>query len=309
MSVTAPPAGQGRSPARFVPIGIALVALAALIVLPRLASGAPASEAGHRPATGANGAVITRALPPFPDRAPEPVWGSNVKTTVTLQQPLESMPPGAPYVFRVTELEMEPGAKIFEHRQLGVGAHLVVRGAITIEDLERGASATYRTGQAYFEGLEPLHRAENGGGEANRILMFDVLSASRGFDGQQRFTAEGRHNEGEVRSGPYVQIPLTDLPAGPLMLRVTEMAFGPKAKTETHARLGPTIFYVQEGTATIRKDWDNSSQTYGTNGYFYESGREPFILENKPNRPATFVAVEILPASVGDGPSTVLADD
>jgi len=42
---------------------------------------------------------------------------------------------------------------------------------------------------------------------------------------------------------------------------------------------------------------------------FYESGREPFILENKPARPATFVAVEILPASVGDGPSTVLADN
>ena len=138
--------------------------------------------------------------------------------------------------------------------------------------------------------------------------MFDILPASRGFDGQQRFTSEGRHNEGEVRSGPYVQIPLRDLPDGPLMLRVTEMAFGPKAKTETHARLGPTIFFVQEGTATVRKDWDNSSATYGTNGYFYESGREPFILENKPARPATFVAVEILPASIGDGPSTVLAD-
>ena len=76
------------------------------------------------------------------------------------------------------------------------------------------------------------------------------------------------------------------------MLRVTEMSFGPKAKTDTHVRLGPTIFYVQEGTATVRKDWDNSSATYGTNGYFYESGREPFILENKPARPASFVAVE-----------------
>ena len=93
------------------------------------------------------------------------------------------------------------------------------------------------------------------------------------------------------------------------MLRVTEMAFGPKAKTETHARLGPTIFYVQEGTATVRKDWDNSSATYGTNGYFYESGREPFLLENKPARPATFVAVEILPAVIGDGPSTILAEN
>jgi hypothetical protein len=93
-----------------------------------------------------------------------------------------------------------------------------------------------------------------------------------------------------------------------LMLRVTSLAFGPKAKTEPHVRLGPTIFYVQEGTATIRKDWDNSSQTYGTDGYFYESGKEPFILENKPNRPARFVSVEILPVSIGDGPSTVLFD-
>jgi hypothetical protein len=63
---------------------------------------------------------------------------------------------------------------------------------------------------------------------------------------------------------------------------------------------------VQEGTATVRKDWDNSSVTYGTDGYFYENGKEPFILENKPARPARFVAVEILSASVGDGPSTVL---
>ena len=72
------------------------------------------------------------------------------------------------------------------------------------------------------------------------------------------------------------------------MLRVTDMAFGPKAKTDIHTRLGPTIFFVQEGTATVRKDWDNSSTTYGTDGYFYESGKEPFILENKPARPARF---------------------
>ena len=225
-----------------------------------------------------------------------------------MQQNLDAMPPDPPYIFRVTELEMEPGARIFEHRQIGVGAHIVTRGAITIEDLDHKTSAVYRPGQAYFEGLEPLHQAVNASGETNRILMFDILPASRGFDGQQQFTREGRHNEGEVRSGPYVQIPLRDLPQGPLMLRVTDMEFGPKAKTEPHVRLGPTIFFVQEGTATIRKDWDNSSNTYGTNGYFYESGKEPFILENKPARPARFVAVEILPVSVGTGPSTVPFD-
>ena len=306
MSVSSAPATRSRFPTAAIPVIIALVALAGLLLLPRLANGTgPAASTSH----GSSGAASARALPPFRSRAPGPVWGTNVKTRVPLQQRLDQMPPGAPYTFRVTELEMEPGAKIFEHRQIGVGAHIVVRGAVTIDDLDHGTSATYQPGQAYFEGLEPLHRAQNDGREANRILMFDILPASRGFDGQQRFTSEGRHNEGEVRSGPYVQVPLRDLPDGPLMLRVTEMAFGPKAKTETHARLGPTIFYVQEGTATVRKDWDNSSATYGTNGYFYESGREPFILENKPARPATFVAVEILPAAIGDGPSTILADN
>jgi quercetin dioxygenase-like cupin family protein len=306
MSASAAPARQRRSSVALVPIVIALLALAGLLLLPRLASSASGSTSGGR---GGEGGESARSLPPFPTRAPGPVWGNSVRTRVSLQQPLDQLPADAPYVFRVTELEMEPGAKIFEHRQLGVGAHVVVRGAITIDDLDHGTSATYQPGQAYFEGLEPLHRAHNGGTTANRILMFDILPASRGFDGQQRFTSEGKHNEGEVRSGPYVQVPLTDLPVGPLMLRVTEMSFGPKAKTDTHVRLGPTIFYVQEGTATVRKDWDNSSATYGTNGYFYESGREPFILENKPARPASFVAVELLPASVGDGPSTILVDN
>jgi quercetin dioxygenase-like cupin family protein len=305
MSVSAPPAPRTQLPAFVVPVIIAVVVLAVLIVLPRLAGGEPEGVTSPRaPVSGGK----AHAIPPFPTRAPAAVWGSNVKTRVPLQQTLDRLPEGAPYTFRVTELEMEPGARIFEHRQIGVGAHIVVRGAITIDDLDHGTSTTYQPGQAYFEGLDPLHQAQNAGRDANRVLMFDLLPASRGFDGQQRFTSDGRHNEGEVRSGPYVQIPLRDLPSGPLMLRVTEMAFGPKAKTEPHVRLGPTIFYVQEGTATIRKDWDNSSNTYGTNGYFYESGKEPFILENKPARPATFVSVEILPASIGDGPSTIQAD-
>lgn len=304
MSVSAEPATRSRFPTALVPVVIALVLLAGLLLLPRLATSDGAGPAAARGSSGA-GSV----LPPFPTRAPGPVWGSNIKTRVLMQQPLDRMPASAPYTFRVTELEMEPGARIFEHRQIGVGAHVVVRGAITIDDLDHGTSATYQPGQTYFEGLEPLHRAQNDGREANRILMFDILPASRGFDGQQRFTGEGRHNEGEIRAGPYVQVPLRDLPDGPLMLRVSELSLGPKARSETHARLGPAIFYMQEGTATVRKDWDNSSATYGTNGYFYESGREPFILENKPARPATFIAVEILPAAIGDGPSTILAEN
>ena len=238
-----------------------------------------------------------------PARA-NPTQSSNgVTTSILLQQPIERMPDGAPYVMRVTELEMEPGTKIFEHRQLGVGAHVVVRGTIAIENLETGQTLVHRAGEAYFEGLEPLHRAENVGSETNRVLMVDVLSASRGFDGAQQFTGRGRHNEGELRSGPYVQVPLGALPAESLMLRVSRLSFDPKAKTAEHTRLGPTMFFVQEGTATVRKEWANSSMTYGTNGYFFEAGNEPFILENKPATPAQFLAVELLPASLGDGAS------
>lgn len=305
--MSAPPNPTPRStPSEtLIAVSIAVVVLAILMLLPSLGGEAVSAAAAHN-----GSAAGQRNVPPVPDRpGSASVWGKDIRLNVAMQQPLDPMPPDAPYIFRVTELEMEPGAKIFEHRQLGVGAHLVVRGSITIENLDNGTSATYGVGQAYFEGLQPLHRAQNDGTEPNRILMFDILSGSRGFDGQQQFTAEGKHNEGEVRSGPYVQIPLRDLPSGPLMLRVTDLAFGPKAKTEIHTRLGPAIYYVHEGTATVRKDWDNSSDTYGTNGYFYESGREPFLLENKPARPARFVSVEILPASIGDGPTTVPFED
>jgi quercetin dioxygenase-like cupin family protein len=279
-----------------------LVALVGFAVLER--APAPAQRGA---ASAVSGAGLRR--PPNPPSGPSaPVSGRDVKLAVPFQQVLDRLPDGAPYVMRVTELEMEPGTRIFEHRQLGVGVHLVIRGSMTIENLDARETATYRAGQAYLEGLGPLHRAENTGPEANRVLMVDLLSARRKFDGAQEFTANGRHNEGELRSGPYVQIPLDELPPEPLMLRVTEMRFGPKAKTEEHIRLGPAIYFVQEGTATVRKDWDNSSMTYGTNGYFFESGREPFILENKPATPAVFIAVELLPASLGDAPSTVPTD-
>ncbi|MDP8924190.1 MAG: hypothetical protein M3O34_15105 [Chloroflexota bacterium] len=283
-------------------IGVGVLAL--LIARPGLPL---ASSARSAPATR-QVSVYGVSVPPFPNRPTGPAWDKNVAVTVPLQQVLERLPEGGPYVMRVTELEMEPGTRIFEHRQIGPGAHVVLDGEITIEDIQAGSVATYRAGQAYYEGMDWLHRAVNRGIEANRVMMVDILPASRGFDGQQQFTERGRHNEGELRSGPYVQIPLTELPESPLMLRVTDMEFGPKAKTEEHVRVGPSIFYVAKGTATIRKDWDNSSATYGTNGYFFESGQEPFILENKPARPARFIAIELLPASLGDAPSTIPTD-
>ncbi len=285
-------------------VGGLLIGLGTLAAwqLPQLAS----THRERAPApVGAGPSGVGRQIPPFPAGSPARAWGSDVKVRTIFQQPIDHVPESPPYVLRVTELEMEPGARIFEHRQLSTGTHLVVRGLMRIEDLDRGATSSYRSGEAYFEGLGPLHRASNPGTQMNRVLMFDLLSASRGFDGTQQFTATGRHNDGGIRSGPYVQTPLSELPAGPLMFRVTELSFGPKAKTREHVRLGPGLYFVQEGTATIRKDWDNSSMTYGTNGYFFESGREPMILENKPAAPAKFIAVELLPVSLGDAPSSV----
>jgi quercetin dioxygenase-like cupin family protein len=306
MSVPAASVGGRRCGSLIVPVLIACVALAVLLLLPRLGqSEAPAaSTVRSSAATG-----TTRSVPQFPNRAPASVWGSAIDAKVRFQQAIDRMPEGGPYVFRVTELEMEPGTRIMDHRQLSAGAHVVVRGDITIDDLDHGTSATYGAGQAYFEGLDWLHRAVNAGSGANRVLMFDLLPASRGFDGTQQFTDRGRHNEGELRSGPYVQVPLDELPAGPLMLRVTDLNFGPKAKSVEHVHVGPTLFFVQEGTATVRKNWNNSSTTFGTNGYFFESGREPYILENKPASPAHFISVEIVPASIGNGPTTIPTED
>jgi quercetin dioxygenase-like cupin family protein len=282
---------------------VATVAVTGLFGLALFARPSESRPAGRGVLAAQAGAV--RQPPIVPNSSPRRAWGDDIKVRVPFQQPIDRLPDGAPYVMRVTELEMEPGAKIYEHRQLGVGAHVVVRGSMTIENLDSGEAKTYESGQAYYEGLGPLHRAENRGPQMNRVVMVDILPASRGFDGTQEFTAPGRHNEGGLRSGPYVQIPLGELPPGELMLRVSDMTFGPKAKMVEHTRLGPAIFFVQEGTATVRKDWDNSSQTYGTDGYFFEDGREPLILENKPAKPARFLAIELLPTSVGDQPSTV----
>lgn len=237
--------------------------------------------------------------------APGVAWGPNVRSRVLLQQDIDALPTTDALNLRITELEMEPGTRIFEHSQIGPGAHVVVRGEITVEMAEGGRAERYQEGQAYFEGIGPLHQAVNQGPRTNRVLMFDMLPAARGFDGTQRFTARGRHNAGELRSGPYGQVPLSALPPGPLMLRVSELRFGPKAKTVEHTRLGPVVFFVAEGSAHIRKDWANSSLTHGTDGYAFETGSEAFILENKPAVPARYLSVEILPRSVGNGPSTV----
>src|SRR5690242_19458931 len=112
MSVPAASVGGRRGGSLVIPILIACIALAALIFLPRLgqsdAASVPTARTG--PAAGAGTAATTaRAIPPFPSRAPGPVWGQAVDATVRFQQAIDKLPDGAPYAFRVTELAMEPG--------------------------------------------------------------------------------------------------------------------------------------------------------------------------------------------------------
>jgi quercetin dioxygenase-like cupin family protein len=222
---------------------------------------------------------------------------------VLIQHTLDRVPEGA-LLLRLTELEMEPGARIFEHRQLGPGVHLVHRGSITVADSDTGQVDTYQAGQPYYFGMDPLRSFANNGSGPNQVLLADLVPQARGFDGNQAFTDRGRHNEGEVRAGPYVQYQLTTLPQGPLMMRVTEINFGPKSKTLEHTRMGPVLFRVEQGGLTIRKEAQLNMMTYGTNGYFFDPGTEPLVLENKPASPMKVLMFEVLPASIGDGPST-----
>jgi quercetin dioxygenase-like cupin family protein len=233
------------------------------------------------------------------------VYTNAVEGKVLFQKALDRVPEGA-LLLRLTELEMEPGARIFEHRQLGPGVHLVHRGSISYTDVESQQTETYQSGQVYYEGMDPLHAVANNGQVANRVLMADLVPRDRGFDGNQAFTERGKHNEGEVRSGPYVQYKLDDLPEGPLMMRVSEIKFGPKSKTVEHIRMGPALFRVEQGGLTIRKEDSLQMMTYGTDGYFFDAGAEPLILENKPPSPMRVLMFEILPASLGDSPSTRL---
>jgi hypothetical protein len=231
------------------------------------------------------------------------VYTNAIEGRVIFQQPIDRLPEGA-LLMRLTELEMEPGSRIFEHRQLGPGAHIVHQGSISVTDTTTKQTETYQPLQTYYVGMDPLHEEKNNGTTPNRVLMAELVPQSRGFDGNQAFTDRGKHNDGEVRSGPYVQLPLANTPEGPLMLRVSEIKFGPKSKTVEHLRMGPTLFRVEQGGLTIRREALLHMFTYGTNGYCFDAGLDPLVLENKPASPMRVLMVEVLPTSLGDGPST-----
>jgi quercetin dioxygenase-like cupin family protein len=239
------------------------------------------------------------------------LWnGSGLDARVLFQREVDRLP-DAPHMLRVTELEMAPGASIDPHSHLGPGVQVVLSGAVTVIDSQTSESSVYEPTAAapfpvYYSGLTTRYSIENRGPTGNRLFMTEILPRSRGFLGNQQFDMEGvTHNQGGVRSGPYVQVPLERLPEGPLMVRVSQIDMGPKAFTPEYTRPGPGLFLIVSGQATFRRQADLVITTNGAGGYFFEDGSAPTILENKPNSPNRIVAIEFLPASLGTQPSTM----
>jgi quercetin dioxygenase-like cupin family protein len=240
---------------------------------------------------------------------PADLWdGSGLDVKVLLQQEIDRLP-AAPLMLRVTELEMEPAAGVDPHTHLGPGVQVVLSGQFTTIDAATGRSTLFDSTATpfpvYYSGMVHKYSTENRGPDWNRLFMAELLPRNRGFLGNQQFDSEGVHNHGGVRSGPYVQLPLERLPDGPLMVRVSQIDLGPKAKTPEYTRPGPAIFYVVSGQATFRHQAQLQIATQGAGGYFADDAAEPVILENKPITPARLLAVEFLPASLGKQPSTV----
>jgi quercetin dioxygenase-like cupin family protein len=253
---------------------------------------------------------IMKPPTPQPGKA-VPLWDrSGLKAQQLFQQEIDALPEG-PHMLRVTELEMAPDSTIDPHTHLGPGVQVVLSGAFTVKDEQSGAEKVYATSQdtpfpVYYTGLNWRYSTANRAPQDNRLFMAEILPQSRGFLGNQKFDREGgTHNSGGIRSGPYVQVPLQALPEPPLMVRVTLIDMGPKAKTPEYTRPGPALFFVVSGQGTFRNQDKLGIQTTGAGGYYVEDGAEPSILENKPITPNRILAVEFLPASLGKQPSTV----
>jgi len=206
---------------------------------------------------------------------------------------------------------MAPGATIDPHFHLGPGAQVVLSGAFTVVDPQTSAPEVYESTPTtpfavYYTGLNTRYSTENRSAASNRLFMTEILPRNRGFLGNQQFDSDGvTHNQGGVRSGPYLQVPIDRLPDSLLVVRVTQIDMGPKSKTPEYTRPGPGLFCVASGQGTFRRQAALSIVTNGAGGYFFEDGSEPIILENKPITPNRIVAVEFLPASLGKQPSTV----
>jgi quercetin dioxygenase-like cupin family protein len=241
---------------------------------------------------------------------PVELWDKDgLDRKLLFQQEVDRLPE-SPHMLRVTELEMSPGASIDPHTHLGPGVQVVLKGAFTSIESATGRTEVYEASASrpfpvFGTGMLTRYSLENRSPADNRLFMVELLPRSREFLGNQQFDTEGTvHNQGGVRSGPYAQEPIEKLPDGPLMLRVTQIDMGPKAKTTEYTRPGPAIFFVVSGQATFRRQSQLWITTTGAGGYFFEDG-SPIILENKPITPNRLIAVELLPASLGKQPSTI----
>ena len=163
-----------------------------------------------------------------------------------------------------------------------------------------------RPGQAYFEGLDPLHRAMNArlGYEPHP----DVRPAA-GKPGLRRPAAVHRARAVTTKAsfapGHTSRCRLRELPDGPLMLRVTDLAFGPKARSVEYVTIGPTLFFVPRAPRRSARTGTTARPRTARTATSSSAGASRISWKTSRPRQAHFIAVEILPASVGDGPTTI----
>lgn len=103
---------------------------------------------------------------------------SPIRSSVLESVDLPGLPPG-PKTFRMTMLEMQPGAKIPSHTHAGPGIRYVLEGAITIAWKDR-APQTFKAGSTYYEGTGSNHppgemSALNAAKGVTRVLIVELV--------------------------------------------------------------------------------------------------------------------------------------
>ena len=101
-----------------------------------------------------------------------------IQATVLQSVDLPGLPPG-PQTFRMTMLEMQPGAKIPPHTHAGPGIRYVLEGAITIAWKNRPPQ-TFKAGSTYYEGSGSNHppgemSALNAAKDVTRVLIVELV--------------------------------------------------------------------------------------------------------------------------------------
>ena len=134
------------------------------------------STARHSLATLARPVVLIAALAfgGLPAQAQQ----RPIQSTVLESVDLPGLPPG-PQTFRMTMLEMQPGAKIPAHTHAGPGIRYVLEGAITIAWKDRGTQ-TFKAGSTYYEGAGSNHppgemSALNAAKGVTRVLIVELV--------------------------------------------------------------------------------------------------------------------------------------